>query len=39
MLKNMLCSSRATATTFNFLDFVEVICPWFLEEGTVNLAT
>lgn len=40
MLKNMLQARGARVTTFQierFLHFVQEICPWFPEEGTVNM--
>lgn len=42
MLKNMLHTHRAKGgqrKLHNCLDFVEKLCPWFSEEGTVNLVT
>ncbi|XP_016072396.1 PREDICTED: endogenous retrovirus group K member 6 Gag polyprotein-like [Miniopterus natalensis] len=42
VLKTMLRSRGAkvsTAQLRNFLQFVEEVCPWFPEEGTVNLET
>lgn len=41
MLKKTLRTHGAKAEQqqlHNFLDFVERVCPWFPEEGTVNLA-
>ena len=42
MLKNMLQARRAKVghqQLYNFLEFIEKVCPWFPEEGTVNLET
>lgn len=42
MLKNMLRARGARVTTSQlerFLNFVQEVCPWFPEEGTVNLET
>nr|KAF6418684.1 hypothetical protein HJG63_008732 [Rousettus aegyptiacus] len=42
MLKNMLWARGAKVghqQLCNFLEFIEKVCPWFPEEGTVNLET
>lgn len=42
MLNDMLCEGRAEVEhqqLCNFLDFIEKGCPWFPQEGTVNLET
>lgn len=40
MLKKMLHTRGAEGQrqSHDFLDFVEGVCPWFPEEGTVSLA-
>nr|KAF6422819.1 hypothetical protein HJG63_008620 [Rousettus aegyptiacus] len=42
MLKNMLWARGAKVgqqPLCNFLDFIEKVCPWFPEEGTVYIET
>ena len=42
MLRDMFRAQGAKISQqqlFKFLNFVEEICPWFPEEGTINLET
>lgn len=42
MFKDMLCARGSRSTTLQlekFLNYVQDVCPWFLEEGTMNPTT